>query len=188
MNEQEIWKDILVNNNKYKVSSLWRIYSYPKYWRWWHLWKYLKWSNILWYIHIQTFINNKRKKIKLHRLIAQAFIPNPENKPCINHKNGIRNDNRVENLEWVTSRENTLHSYYKLWNKSIFCTNNPNKWKLWILNHNSKKIKQYDLNWNFIKIWYWWTEIYNILWINKSNICLCYNWKRKTAWWFIWKI
>ena len=58
------------------------------------------------YIYIKT----GRKGYLAHRLVATAFIPNPERKPQINHKNGIKTDNRVENLEWVTNSENQLHA------------------------------------------------------------------------------
>ena len=63
------------------------------------------------YFQVGLYNGGKRQFIGIHRLVAEAFIPNPDGKKCINHKNGIRTDNRVENLEWVTYSENMLHSY-----------------------------------------------------------------------------
>ena len=61
--------------------------------------------------HRYCFVEIDRKKLLIHRLVAKAFIPNPNNKSQVNHINGVKTDNRVENLEWVTAEENLIHSY-----------------------------------------------------------------------------
>lgn len=117
-------KDILWYEGLYAITEDGRIWSYPKKgWinsKWW----FLKNAHCRWRRYYQPGLiksgvnNNVQKRFFLHRLVAQAFIPNPENKPFVNHINWNCFDNRVENLEWCTNSENQLHRYHVLWNKS----------------------------------------------------------------------
>lgn len=61
-------------------------------------------------VYCRQISTGKRKDLYIHRLVAQYFIPNPENKKVVNHKNCKRDDNRVENLEWVTTKENVNYA------------------------------------------------------------------------------
>lgn len=62
------------------------------------------------YLWIILYKNWVGKGYRIHRLVAQAYIPNLENKPQVNHKNGIKSDNRIENLEWCTAEQNQKHA------------------------------------------------------------------------------
>lgn len=63
------------------------------------------------YLRVVLCKEGSTKLWYIHRLVAMAFIPNPNNKPMVNHKNGNKRDNRVENLEWVTGQENRDHAF-----------------------------------------------------------------------------
>ena len=85
------------------------------------------------YLVILLHKNGKQKGFKLHRLLALAFIPNPENKECIDHINRIRTDNRLENLRWATQLENHQNmSIYKSntsGHKNISWNDKEKKWR-----------------------------------------------------------
>lgn len=94
------------------------------------------------YIKVGLFKNKKQFNKFVHRLVADAFLPNPYNLPIVNHKNGNPSDNRVENLEWCTQRENVLHSYRILGRGHFFGKDNP-KSKIVLQIQNKKIIAEF---------------------------------------------
>jgi len=102
--EQEIWKDIVGYEGVYKVSNLgklWRLKDNKQDYK----------NTQGRYQSVVLTKNKQATQFPLHRLVALMFIPNPDNKPFVNHKNGIKNDNRAINLEWCTQSENMKHAW-----------------------------------------------------------------------------
>lgn len=184
----EIWKDIKGYEGLYQVSNLGRVKSLN--------YKQTKKENVLkccknsrGYSLLTLTKNKTVKSYNVHKLVAETFIPNLQNKFCVNHINGIKTDNRVENLEWCTLNENMQHSVRILGNnKSLFTTdNNPSKGKFGKYSCSSKKINQYDKQGNYIKTWDSIIDITRELGINNISTC-CRNKRHiKTAGGFIWK-
>jgi hypothetical protein len=105
----EEWRDIPGYEGLYQVSNMGRIKSLRKEYE--HIMKLQVIRNG--YLSVPFTINRTSRLLKVHRLVAMAFIPNPDNKPEINHKDGNKQNNIAENLEWSTRKENIKHGYKK---------------------------------------------------------------------------
>ena len=180
---KEIWKDIPNYEGLYQASNLGRIRSvdrykeviiknqYGEYKRTKFFKSYiLKQQTYIGYKCVQLHINGKYKWEKVHRLVAMAFVPNPESKPQVNHIDGNKSNNNVLNLEWCNQSYNTKHAY----------KNN-------LIKHYKIEINQYDLKGNYIKTWESAKEIEKKLKIKNSQICRCCKNENSTAGGYHWK-
>lgn len=109
----EDWKDVVGYEGIYEVSNLGRIKSLPKQ----RGVQFIEWSSLLSqkinrynYLVATISKDNKPKSVHVHQLVAKAFLPNHLNRPCVNHIDGNRQNNKVENLEWVDYFENMKHA------------------------------------------------------------------------------
>lgn len=172
----EVWKEIKDWGN-YQVSNEGRVRNKNTK-------KILKpFQNEFGYLMVCLRNNGKQKTIRVSRLVAEAFIPNPENKPEVNHLNG-KTDNRAESLEWSTRSENMLHAF-KTGLKVISEKQKDSCRKLG--KSLGKKVIQYDLQGNFIKEWDSTAEAGRQLKINQSNISACCRGKRNKVGGYVWR-
>ena len=182
---REIWKDIAGYEGIYQVSNLGNVKSLsfgPKNIRRSGNVKLLRQTpSNCGYYKVELYNNGKSKILYVHRLVAQTFLPNPNNKPQVNHIDGNKAHNSVDNLEWVTRSENQKHAF------KTGLTKSPMKGKFGKLNPLSKKVDQYDTNGNFIKTWDSIADISRFYACSRSTISNCLNGRIKTCKGYIFK-
>lgn len=170
---KEKWKDIKGYEGLYQISSLGRVKSLARSTKN----QYCKSNYIMksevqksGYKKIGLYKNRKQTYFSIHRLVAEAFIPNPNNYPCVNHKDENKNNNNVINLEWCT------YEYNNCYGTRLLRLSNSRK----------KKVAQYDKKNNLLKIWESEEEAIKTLGISNHIYDVCNN-LRKTCGGYKWK-
>lgn len=167
---------------QYEIYPDGRIFSYKTN-------KFLKKTFTNGYEFVELFNESGSKRMSVHRLVAEAFIPNPDNLPCVNHKDETRTNNNVENLEWCTYKYNTnygtciarrtMHTDYSsdIFKKLAISANR----KMW------KQVLQFDKDGNFICSFENIKKASEATGARQGRISACCKGKAKTAGGFIWK-
>jgi hypothetical protein len=173
----EEWKPIIGFEGNYEISSFGRVkalgvYNHPISIR-----KLSQHKNG--YLMISLWKENREKRPLVHRLVAIHFIPNPESKSEVNHKKGIKTDNRATELEWVTTRQNHLHAFRELGKKNPII--------LGADNHRSKPVIQFSKDGLFIKRFVSVTYAARSLGGSISKISAACLGRQKTSGGFKWK-
>lgn len=172
--KEEVWKDIIGYEGLYQVSNDGRVKSlYREFWSG-ECHRVLKkypekimktWIDRGGYEYVVLCKVSIAKKIKVHRLVAEAFIPNPENKPQVDHINTIRDDNRIENLRWATTSENQKNPIS--WERS----SNAKKGDKNPMKKRMRQVAQIDMSTNkVIKVWESAVVAAHCLGVDHSNI------------------
>jgi len=174
----EIWKDIPWYEWLYQVSDKWNIKSLTRRWAWKE--RILKpFYDKDGYTAVSLSKKSVARRCRIHRLVLLTFIWDSD--LVCNHKNWIKDDNRLQNLEYCTISYNTKHWYTKLWRIP------PYLGKFWKNHNTSKAVKQYSLTNVLIREWDCISDTKREIWLNVSSRSACCKWKLKTTWWYKWK-
>lgn len=166
---KECWKDIKGYEGVYQISNFGRLRKYYSYIKQERILKPMICSNK--YLVACLYKNATQKKLLIHRLVAEAFIPNPNNLPCVNHKDETRTNNRVDNLEWCSQKYNLNYGTIKEKHRNRQC----------------KAVNQYTKDGIFIKSWRSESDVQRELSILRECIGRCCKGRQTTAGGFIWK-
>lgn len=173
----EIWKDVK-GFDGYEISNLGNIKRNGR------LLKLSAWNQ---YKTIRLRTESNEKTVYIHRLVAMAFIPNPENKPMINHIDGNKLNNTVSNLEWCTRQENEIHAWKHGLKERIRETAKENLKIARMHVHTKKPVTQMTLDGKVIKLWDSASDVMKEIGIDASGITKCCKGKLKKTGGYKWQ-
>jgi len=182
---EEIWKDVVGYEGLYQVSNFGNVRS-------------LNWRNTgviknLWlkphnkgYLQVELFKNKTRSCVVVHRIVAEAFIPNPFGFPQVNHKDEVKTNNRVDNLEWCTRSYNSLYSIKKHPERKPKGVGRRKGCRFKGVN-SDKEIVQLTLDDEPIRMWDCSRNIFLETGMSDWSISECCRGNRKTAYGYKWQ-